>query len=168
MFRPLRRASQALTLEECIQILKRESTMVLGVSGDDEYPYTVPLNFVYTDPDAARPLGTIGFHCAVSGHKLDAIRRDEKVSVCVISRDKVNAPLRATDFESVIAFGKARILTEPDELRKAALKIGDKYARDYRADCEAETEDTIRRGTLACVEITLEHISGKRAKHLMR
>ena len=88
MFREMRRIKQQITLEECQEILKRASSGVLGLYGDDGYPYTVPLSFVYEEGSDGG-LGTIGFHCAKAGHKIDSIRRNEKVSFTVIDRDEV-------------------------------------------------------------------------------
>lgn len=67
-FRPMRRFRQQLPDEECIQILETAYRGFLSVIGDGGYPYTVPLNFVYAE-------GFLYFHCAVAGHKLDALRR---------------------------------------------------------------------------------------------
>ena len=74
MFRQMRRIRQQISQEECAEILRRATSGVLGLHGDDGYPYTVPISFVYKDGGAG--LGTIGFHCARTGHKIDAIRRD--------------------------------------------------------------------------------------------
>ena len=43
MFREMRRKKQALSEEECIDILINEPRGVLAVLGDNEYPYAVPL-----------------------------------------------------------------------------------------------------------------------------
>lgn len=72
MFRKMRRYRQQLSQEETISILKSGKTAVLGVLGDDGYPYTVPINYVYAD-------GKIYFHGAKSGHKIDAIKRCGRV-----------------------------------------------------------------------------------------
>lgn len=165
MFRKMRRFRQQISLEECREILGRATSGVLGLHGDDGYPYTVPISFVYEAGGSG--LGTIGFHCAKTGHKLDAIRRNEKVSFTVIDRDEVMPSERTTKFCSVIAFGRARILESEDELRRAAMAIGNKYSRDYTQDCIEETEDTIRRGTLCCVEITIDHMTGKIGRELL-
>lgn len=82
MFREMRRKRQQLTEAECIEILKRNTSGVLAVSGDNGYPYAVPLNYVYDG-------GSVYFHCAKSGHKLDAIRTCDKVSLCVVEQDLV-------------------------------------------------------------------------------
>ena len=49
MFREMRRQKQVLSLEENIQVLSRGTSGVLAVSGDDDYPYAVPLSYVYHD-----------------------------------------------------------------------------------------------------------------------
>ena len=46
MFREMRRKKQLLSKEETIEILKVCTSGVLGVTGDDDYPYTVPVSYV--------------------------------------------------------------------------------------------------------------------------
>ncbi|MBO6054535.1 MAG: pyridoxamine 5'-phosphate oxidase family protein, partial [Oscillospiraceae bacterium] len=78
MFRELQRKKQQLPMEECIRILKEEPRGVLSVLGDDGYPYGMPMNHYYSEED-----GRIYFHGGRTGHKIDAIRRCNKVSFCV-------------------------------------------------------------------------------------
>ncbi len=85
MFREMRRSRQALPQEECTSILDRGTHGVLALAGDDDYPYAVPISYVYAD-------GKLFFHCAKTGHKLDAIARCAKASFCVVDQDQV-APL---------------------------------------------------------------------------
>ena len=82
MFRPMRKKNQALSHEECELILNKATSGVLALSGDDNYPYAVPLSYVYDN-------GRIYFHCARSGHKIDAISRNENASFGVIHQDLV-------------------------------------------------------------------------------
>ena len=105
----MRRIKQQLTQEECEKILERGRTGVLAVLGDDGYPYTVPINYYYTD-------GKIYLHCAKSGHKLDAIRSNPKVSFCVVERDDILQEKFTTLFKSAVAFGKAEILADKEGL----------------------------------------------------
>ena len=153
-FRPLRREKQALSKEECEQILKDASCGVLSLCGDGGYPYGVPVNHYYSD-------GRIFFHFAKEGHKIDAIRKNDKVSFCVIAKDDVISEKRTTAYISVIAFGRAEIIEDEDRLREAADNIGKKFSGDYPDDCKAEIDETINKGTLCCVEIKVEHLSGK-------
>ena len=167
MFRQMRRKGQQIGREECAEILRRARTGVLGVIGDDGYPYTVPLNFVYRE-GADGGLGTIGFHCARTGHKIDAMRAESKVSFCVIDRDEVMPRERTTKFASVIAFGRARFLEGEDALRAAANALGAKYSAGFEPLYMAETEEAIRAGKLCCVEIDIEHMTGKIGKELLK
>lgn len=165
MFREMRRFRQQIPQEECVEILKRATSGVLGLHGDDGYPYTVPVSFVYEEEKDG--LGTIGFHCAKVGHKIDAIRRDDKVSFTVIDRDEVMPKERTTKFCSVIVFGRARLLETEEELRRAANAVGAKYSAGYEDLYQAETEETIRAGQLCCVEIKIEHMTGKIGRMLL-
>ncbi|MBQ9321780.1 MAG: pyridoxamine 5'-phosphate oxidase family protein [Eubacterium sp.] len=153
----MRRIRQQLPEEECIEILKRASDGVLALNGDAGYNYAVPLNFAYKD-------GCIHFHCAKKGHKIDAIRRNPRVSFCVVDANDVDAEGMATDYRSVILFGYARILEDPEEIRASARLIGEKYSSAYRSAYEAEIDREFP--ALACVEIRIEHITGKEGKAL--
>ena len=63
MFRQMRRKNQALTQEECEQILNEGKTGIMAVLGDNDYPYTIPLNYIYLN-------SKIYFHCAKQDIKL--------------------------------------------------------------------------------------------------
>ena len=154
MFREMRRKGQKLDISECEEILKTSTSGVLGVIGDDGYPYTVPLSHVYYD-------GKIAFHCAKVGHKIDAIRNNDKVSFTVIAQDEVMPKERTTAYISVIAFGRARIIDDEAGLRRISGLVGEKYSSDFPDDCQKEIDETIAGNTMLCVEITIEHLSGK-------
>ena len=157
MFREMRRKRQQLPDGECIEILEKSTSGVLAVSGDDGYPYAVPLSYVYSD-------GKIYFHCAKTGHKLDAIRRNPKASFCVIAADEVIPERFTTHFKSIIAFGTARIM-EYDEMRPAIELLAAKYSPN-----EDGRDEEIKReyGALAMIEFTIEHMTGKEAIELTK
>ena len=112
MFREMRRKKQLLTPEESAAVLHRGTSGVLALAGDDGYPYAVPMSYVY---DGAK----LYFHCAKSGHKLDAIRRNCKASFCVIDQDQIVPEEYTSHFRSVIVFGAIRILEDDGEKRAA-------------------------------------------------
>ena len=159
IFRPMRRKKQALSRQECEAVLKRGTSGVLALLGDGGYPYAVPLSYVYED-------GRIYFHCARTGHKLDAIRKEEKASFCVIDQDRIVPEKFTTCFRSVIAFGKVRILEEENEIRNAIEKLAVKYAPD---DSEENRDQAIRREWkgLCVLEMRVEHMTGKKASELL-
>ena len=159
MFREMRRKRQALTQAQCQAILEQGSCGVLALSGDDGYPYAVPLSYLYHQ-------GKLYFHCAKSGHKLDALRREPKASFCVVAQDQV-APLEYTTlYRSVIVFGRLRELEDDGEKRAAIEALALKYAPQ---DTPAHREEAIRRdwAPLCVLELTPEHISGKQGKDLI-
>ena len=84
MFREMRLKRQQMAPEEAAEVLKKGTSGVLALAGDEGYPYAVPLSYVYDEQE-----GTIIFHSAKSGHKIDAVRRDGKASFCVVGQDQV-------------------------------------------------------------------------------
>lgn len=159
MFREMRKPEQILSKEDTIEILKAGSSGVLGVTGDNGYPYTVPLSFVYQD-------GRLFFHCATSGNTIDGITKNEKVSFCVIDKDEVVAQAFTTRYRSAIIFGKARILTEDAERRMAMEYLHQKYSPDFMEEGRKAFE---RAGDKMClVEIRIEHMTGKAAVELVK
>lgn len=152
----MRRFKQKLSKEETIEILKTGKTGILGLIGDESYPYTVPINYVYEN-------SKIYFHCAKSGHKIDAIKKCNKVSFCVIEKDDIVKEKLTTYFRSVIIFGKAKILKNDDEIFYSAQLLGLKYSDDKQA-IDKEIKQALK--ALCCVEIVVEHMTGKEAIEL--
>ena len=152
MFREMRRENKAMSREAAEQVLKAGSHGVMACLGDGGYPYAVPLSYVYDQ-------GCIYFHCAAGvGHKLEAIAKEPKVSFCVVGRDQVVPEEVTTKFTSVIAFGRARVLTEAAEIRAAALKLLEKYCGQAEAN---ETYLQEAWGKFAMAAIEIDHLSGK-------
>ncbi len=153
--REMRRIRQQMSEQDSMAVLARGSHGVLGVLGDNGYPYTVPVSYVYHE-------GAIYFHCAKEGHKLDAIRACDKVSFTVVDADVVVEKEYTTYFRSVITFGRASIVEDEAERQAAFVAIGEKYSPSLTlADHQAVAA---RSGPRACVvKITPERITGKEA-----
>ena len=160
MFREMRRKRQQLPKQECIRILEQETSGVLAVLGDEDYPYAVPLSYVYAE-------NTLYFHCAKNGHKLDALKKHAKASFCVIAQDHIVPEEYTTYFKSVIAFGKARILTEAEEIQKAIELLSLKY---HPSDSPENRQKTIEResAALCMIALEIESITGKEAIELVK
>ena len=157
--RQMRRFRQELSSEECDQVLERQTSGVLAVLGDEGYPYAVPLSYVYAG-------GNIYFHCAKEGHKLDAIRKDNKVSFCVVDQDQVVPEEYTTYFRSVIVFGTARLLADEKEKRQALEALAAKYSPREVEGREQEIQSQFSR--VALVELKPNCITGKEAIELTR
>ncbi len=154
MFREMRRKKQQLSHAETVEILQTCTSGVLAVSGDEGYPYAVPLSYAYKD-------GRLFFHIAKEGHKLDGIARNDKVSFCVIQADAVVPHAFTTHYRSAIVFGRARILTEDSEKRAALECLLEKYSPGYLAEGQAEIARDWNR--VVVVEVQVEHMTGKAA-----
>ncbi len=131
----------------------------MAVSGDNEYPYAVPLNYAYEN-------GKIYFHCARSGHKLDAIRRHDKASFCVVEKEHVVPELFATDFRSVIAFGRAKEVEDDAEKFRIMRLLNNKYAPGLSEAGEKEIQKDW--SILCVVQIDVEHLTGKEASEQVK
>lgn len=140
-------------------ILKENTSGVLSVYGEDGYPYGVPLSYVYAD-------GKLYFHSAKDGHKIDAVRNNNKVSFTVIAQDNIVAEEYTTYFQSVIAFGTARILEQDDEKRAAIEQLAEKYMPDLKEGRLQEIEKEFHR--LCMIEVTIDSLTGKEAIELVR
>ena len=160
MFPAMRRKKQLLSQEETAAVLARGSSGVLALAGEDGYPYAAPLSYVYDG-------GRLYFHCARSGHKLDAIRRCEKASFCVIDQDQIVPEEYTSYFRSVIAFGRVRILEDEGEKRAAIEKLALKYAPDSTVE---DRKQVIQKEwePLCMLEMELDHVTGKEAIELIQ
>ena len=160
MFRDLRRSRQALSPEECGEILRHGTSGVLALAGDDGYPYAVPLSYVYAG-------GKLYFHCAKAGHKLDAIARCPKASFCVVDQDQVVPQEYTTYFRSVIAFGTIRVLADDGEKRRAIEALAVKYAPEDSPEGRARYIEKDW-APLCMLEMTVDHLTGKESKELVQ
>lgn len=158
MFREMRRKNQQLPQGEALDILKKSTSGVLAVLGDEGYPYAVPLSYVYSEDK-------LYFHCASSGHKLDAVRGCDKASFCVISEDNVIPEKYTTAFRSVIAFGRVKELAG-EELQTAMRALADKYSPDENEE-NFQKEMSSSMSHLCVLALDIEHLSGKEGRELM-
>ena len=160
VFREMRRKKQVLSQKEVEGILHKGTSGVLALLGDNDYPYAVPISYVYDN-------GKVYFHSAKSGHKIDAIQKAAKASFCVIDEDLVVPEEYTTYFRSVIAFGKIRVIEDDREKRAAIEKLAIKYAPE---DTAANRDDAISRGLkpLCMLEMKIDHITGKEAIGLVK
>lgn len=154
----MRRHRQALSPEQCREILRRGTSGVLAVIGEDGWPYAVPLSYVWQE-------GRVLFHCALEGRKLDAIRRDGRASFCLVDRDQVVPERYTTYYRSVIVFGRARILDDPAEKRRAAEALAEKYRPGFPEAQRAEIDGAWER--FCMVELSTQRITGKQARELV-
>ena len=153
MFRELTRRNKKLSREECIQILRSEKRGVLAVNGDGGYPYASPMDHFYNEED-----GRIYFHCGKTGHRLDALRSDDRVSFCVHDSGYREQGEWSLNIRSVIVFGKIEITDDPGMIVDISSALGRKFTDDdayIREEIERHAHRTL------LLVLTPEHICGK-------
>lgn len=152
MFREMRRFKQAVSEEECKNILKTEKRGVLSLVGDDGYPYGVPINFYYDETE-----NKLYFHSAKTGHKIDAIKSCDKACFTVWNTGFQKDGDWAWNVTSVIAFGRAELASGAavmDKLRSLALKY---YPTAEDVDAEmAKDADRVQ-----MIALNIESLTGK-------
>ena len=159
MFREMRRKPQQLPMEEAEQILRESTSGVLALLGDEDYPYAVPLSHFYTP-------GRLYFHGAVTGHKVDAVKKHGKASFCVIAQDQVVKEEFTTRYRSVIAFGKIRIVEDDAEKLSAIRALADRFSPGMHKEAQKEIDESWNHMHLFALDI--EHVTGKESMALMK
>ncbi len=158
-FRQMRRKRQQLSQEESIVILQKATAGTLALLGDDDYPYAVPISYVYYE-------GKLYFHSALNGHKVDAIRKYDKASFCVIEKDDVQPEKYTTFFRSVIAFGRIHIVEDEKEKLEIVRMLGNRYNPNQDDALQKEIESGLSR--LLAIRFDIEHLTGKEAIELVK
>ena len=153
MFRKMRRFAQQISEEKCIEILKKEPRGVLSVLGDDGYPYGMPMDHWYCEED-----GKLYFHGAREGHKLDSIKACDKVSYCVYDEGYRKDGEWALNINSVIIFGRMRLVDDPKKAKEICTHLCRKFTDDEEY-LQKELKNALPR--VQCLELTPEHMTGK-------
>lgn len=153
MFRELQRKNKQISMEECIELLKKETRGILSVLGDDDYPYGMPMNHWYNEED-----GKIYFHCGKSGHRLDALRKCNKVSFCTYDSGYRDEGEWAFHVKSVIVFGKMEVIDDMEKIIDIATKLSHKFTQD-----DEYIKNEIRKygAETLLLQLAPEHICGK-------
>ena len=139
---------------ELEDIIRRAEVCRLAMVDDGE-PYIVPLNFGYRD-------GSLYFHCAREGRKLDILRKNPKVcfeletDVHLVKGEK--ACQWSTSFESVIGWGTATFVLDEKEV-KEGLEILMSHYTDGPYDFDPRSLSLT-----ALITVKVERMTGKRSK----
>ncbi|MCR4694601.1 MAG: pyridoxamine 5'-phosphate oxidase family protein [Pseudobutyrivibrio sp.] len=149
----MRRFKQQLETSECIEILKKEPRGVLAIHGELGYPYALPMDYIYDEEN-----GKIYFHGAKEGHKIDALRRDNKVSFCVYDQGFKKEGEWALNIKSVIIFGTIRFIDDQNETIERVRALGLKY---YPTAESVEEEIRKSAAHVQMLELSIDHMTGK-------
>jgi nitroimidazol reductase NimA-like FMN-containing flavoprotein (pyridoxamine 5'-phosphate oxidase superfamily) len=154
MFQEMRRQDRQLSRAEAEAILAQGLYGFLAINAGDDYGYGVPFSYVYQD-------NQIYLHCAHEGKKLNLMRRNNKVSFCVVTGAEPLPHKYSMKYRSAMAFGKAVEVDDKEEKLAALIALVEKYYTD---------QDHIEKGKVKAAEsldktlvirIAVEHLTGK-------
>ncbi len=148
------RKSRGMDLDAITILLNKAPVGRMATISPDGMPYIVPVNFAFEGD-------RIYFHCALEGMKLDYIKANPKVG---FEADELlelyttpGKPCGCTSYyRSVIARGRAAIVTDREKKLHALWLLVDKYAGNRDGEMPADIVDRT-----CVVEIVLDEISGK-------
>ncbi len=141
------------------ELLNKTPVGRMATISPDGVPYVVPVNFAFEDD-------RIYFHCALDGMKLGYIKANPKVG---FEADELLELYTTTGkpcscgayYRSVIARGKAKVVTDREKKLHALWMLVDKYVGKRDGEMPADIVDKT-----CVVEIVIDEISGK--AHLPR
>ena len=157
MFRPVRKKANEISVEEAKKLLRESRRGVLAVNGDDGYPYAVPINYLYDEETQV-----IIFHGSKVGHKVDALKRSDKVCFTVYGNETVETDEAWAPFlESAVVFGRCHLVEDLGETLRLCKKFAMKY---YPTEKMVDDEVAASGKAVRMFRLQIEHISGKKVQ----
>jgi nitroimidazol reductase NimA-like FMN-containing flavoprotein (pyridoxamine 5'-phosphate oxidase superfamily) len=142
-------------IPEIEAIIQKAEVCRLGLAVDNT-PYIVPVFFGYEN-------NCLYIHCAKEGRKLDMIRQNNtvcfemEVDTKITRRDKT-ACQWSSAYRSVIGYGKAFILENPEEKKQALDVIMRHYSGKTSFEYKKKAVEEV-----AIIKIVVDHMSGKKS-----
>ncbi|WP_299976186.1 pyridoxamine 5'-phosphate oxidase family protein [Desulfobacula sp.] len=150
----MRRKEKAITDSKEIEKILQESNVCRLAMVDGDKPYMVPMNFGYRD-------ACLFFHSAKEGRKIDLIKKNPNVCFEVDQLIRLKKAKLACDwgveYKSVIGSGKAQLLEDSNEKKKALNIIMSQYS-----DRTFEYPDDTLEKTLV-IKVVIDEMTGKQS-----
>lgn len=153
----VRRKDRLLSEEKAIELLRKGEYGILSMveeSNGEAGGYGIPFNYVWDEKKC------IYFHCAPEGYKLECLKRENKVSFCVVGHTHVISNKFTAAYESIVVRGSASIVTSDEERMKALMLILDKYSPNDKEVGRKYAEKSFHRTFI--LKLNIAEVSGKR------
>ena len=157
MFQEMRLNKRQVSREAAGDILARGKYGVLSVNAQDDYGYGVPLSYV-TRGDS------IYLHCAREGKKLTLLRRNNRVSFCVVTEAEPLPGKFSMKYQSAMAFGKIHEVEDREEKLEALKALVKKYYRDPEVIAMGQEYAAASLDGTVVLRMDIEHLTGKARK----
>lgn len=153
----MRRKDREITDREEIEAILRAAQVCRIALADGNGPYIVPMSFGYED-------GMIYLHSAPVGKKIAMIRTNPQ---CCFEVDECTGIVKGNDpcswgmrYQSVIGFGRATILTDPEEKKHGLNSI----IRQYHGGTHDFSDEAVK--NVAVIRIEIDSMTAKTSKNL--
>ena len=153
MFKPIRIKINEIDHSAAEALLQSNRRGIIAMNGVEGYPYAIPINYFY-DCDNKK----IYFHGAKAGHKVDALKKDDKVCFTVYGNEKHEEGDWAPYLQSVVIFGRCHLIEDSGITEEKVRELAEKY---YPTKEEIDAEIAADIKAVQLYEITIEHMSGK-------
>ena len=120
----MRRHDRRLSDGATLDLLRQGAWGVLSLAG--ERAYGVPVNYVLDDAGGAQ-WPDIFFHCALEGKKLEYIRKNPSVCLCVVTKAEVLREEFSTEYASVMVMARAEIVRDEQERLRILRRFGQHF-----------------------------------------
>ncbi len=151
----MRRVEKEIKENQEIAAIMQEADICRIALVDGDSPYIVPINFAAHE-------NHLYFHSAMEGKKIDILRKNNKVC---FEMDLNTGIIKGEEpcvwgmkYLSVIGFGRAAFIENPDEKKKALDLLMEKYA----GVGSFHYDETIFKRT-SVISVKIEKISGKKS-----
>jgi nitroimidazol reductase NimA-like FMN-containing flavoprotein (pyridoxamine 5'-phosphate oxidase superfamily) len=151
----MRRSDKAVTDPKELQRIIRSAQVCRLALADHDLPYIVPMHFGMRD-------NALYFHCAPQGRKLDIIKRNPVVcfelegDLRIVNTGK---PCNwSTRYASVIGYGTASLVSDPEQKREALNIIVAHYAPGALYEFEGKKVDEV-----AVLKVEVTSMTGKKS-----
>ena len=151
----VRRQDRLMDEEKALKLLENGEYGVLSMVSDGG-GYGIPVNYVWDGKDS------VYIHCAPEGRKLEALKDNNKVSLCIIGEVNLLPNKFTTEYESVVIRGLARIGLDEEERMKALHLLIDKLSADFKDIGDKYANKSFHRVEIIRIDFT--EFSGKQKK----
>lgn len=151
----MRRKDREESRETALQVIDKAPFAVMATADSDGHPYCTPLSFVRDGED-------LYFHCALSGHKIDNLKRDPRI--CVSFTGEIFFPEDdfTVAYESALVTGRAEEITEGEEKIRGLRLLCERFTPKNMAAFDTAIVKSL--AVTGVWKIHIEEVSAKRRK----
>jgi nitroimidazol reductase NimA-like FMN-containing flavoprotein (pyridoxamine 5'-phosphate oxidase superfamily) len=151
----MRRKDREKPKDFALEVADKCAYSVMATVNPDGSPYCVPLSL-------ARKGEWLYFHCAPEGHKIENLKRNNRVCVSCVGKQKAIPGDFALEYESAVIVGTASEVTDREEKIRALEIISRRYTPENMAAFDNAVEKSL--DITAVWKIHIDGISGKGRK----